>query len=180
MGRSRFLEREGRCGVPGRQGQMSREGHPVWRKEVETESREKTSEPRRDAGRVLPASANATCPLRLLLVYIWGHGHTFSNITDVVSKAQTVAPCGLCPGTTPRSLAACLDHRVCGPGSSWPRCGHTSLVPVKDPVVSSDPKELLLLVLHCLRVGGSMGPSAPPCDPPPSSKANSLSPPTLA
>lgn len=76
MGRSRFLEREGRCGVPGRQGQMSREGHPVWRKEVETESRETTSEPRRDAGRVLPASANATCPLRLasgLHLGTWSH-----------------------------------------------------------------------------------------------------------
>ena len=127
--------------MPGRQGQMSREGHPVWRKEVETESREKTSEPRRDAGRVLPASANATCPLRLLLVYIWGHGHTFSNITDVVSKAQTVAPCGLCPGTTPRSLAACLDHRVCGPGSSWPRCGPAShlLVARMDVGLDSSP-----------------------------------------
>ena len=30
-----------------------------------------------------------------------------------------VAPCALCPRTTPGSLAACLDHHVGGQGSTW-------------------------------------------------------------
>lgn len=92
---------------------------------METESRETTSEPRRDSWESPPSLCKCHLPFKAGFWSASG-GHTFSSITDVVSKAQTVAPCGLCPGTTPRSLAACLDHRIGGPGSSWPRCGPAS------------------------------------------------------
>lgn len=64
--------------MPGRQGQMSREGHSVWRKEVETEPRATTSEPRRDSQGALPASPNAG----RLKAGFW----SASTVTDVTFK----------------------------------------------------------------------------------------------
>lgn len=79
VGRSRFLERERRCGVPGRQGQMSREGHSVWRKEVETESRETTSEPRRDNRESPPSLSKCHPPFK---AGFWSaSGDTVTDVT---------------------------------------------------------------------------------------------------
>lgn len=43
---------------------MSREGHLVWRKEVETESRETTSEPRRDSWESPPGLCKCHLPFK--------------------------------------------------------------------------------------------------------------------
>lgn len=65
--------------MPGRQGQMSREGHSVWRKEVETEPRATTSEPRRDSQGSPPSLSECRPPFK---AGFWSaSGDTVTDVT---------------------------------------------------------------------------------------------------
>ena len=65
--------------MPGRQGQMSREGPSVWRKEVETEPRATTSEPRRDSQESPPSPSECQLPFK---AGFWSaSGDTVTDVT---------------------------------------------------------------------------------------------------